>query len=239
MPAHRPLANGEKPMSRTAQIKLAPSILTADFGHLARQVQEIESAGGVDWIHVDIMDGVFVPNISFGPIVVSAVRRATSLPLDLHLMIVDPGRHVAAFVDSGATSITVHVEACTHLNRDLAEIQRLGARAGVALNPGTSSTALDAVIGDVDLILVMTVNPGFGGQKLIPSTIGKVARVRAMLDLAQSAAELEVDGGISAANVSDLTQAGATVVVAGSAILQHPKGIAEGIAALRRGVMQL
>jgi ribulose-phosphate 3-epimerase len=223
-------------MLRTAVIKLAPSILTADFGRLANQIHEIESAGGVDWIHVDVMDGMFVPNISFGPVVISAIRRATTLPLDVHLMVAEPGRYLGTIFDSGASSMTVHVEASVHLNRDLAEIRRLGARAGVALNPGTSTTAIDAVIGDVDLVLVMTVNPGFGGQKLIPSTIPKVARVRAMLDLAESAAELEVDGGIAVANAGDLVRAGATVIVSGSAILQHPGGIAEGVAELRRAV---
>jgi ribulose-phosphate 3-epimerase len=220
----------------TGQIQLAPSILTADFGRLASQIQEIESAGRVDRIHVDIMDGLFVPNISFGPIVVSAIRRATSLPLDVHLMIVDPGRYLNAFVDSGANWLTVHVEACRHLNRDLAEIRRLGARAGVALNPGTSPTSIDSVLADVDLVLVMTVNPGFGGQRLIPSTIAKVARVRAMLDLVESAADLEVDGGISAATADKVVRAGANVLVAGSAILQHPGGIAEGVTAIRHAI---
>jgi ribulose-phosphate 3-epimerase len=203
---------------------------------LASQIQEIESAGGVDRIHVDVMDGLFVPNISFGPLVVSAIRRATTLPLDIHLMIVDPGRYLTAFADSGANGMTVHVEACPHLNRDLNEIRRLGARSGVALNPGTSPTTIDSVLDAVDLVLVMTVNPGFGGQKLIPSTIAKVARVRAMLDLAESPADLEVDGGISAATARQAVKAGANVLVAGSAILQYPGGVAEGVAALRRAV---
>jgi ribulose-phosphate 3-epimerase len=151
-------------------------------------------------------------------------------------MIVDPGRYLSAFVDSGANGLTIHAEACTHLNRDLTEIRRLGARSGVAINPGTSPTAIDSVLDAVDLVLVMTVNPGFGGQKLIPSTLAKVARVRAMLDLVESAADLEVDGGISAATAREAVKAGANVLVSGSAVLQYPGGIAEGVAAIRRAI---
>ncbi|MGH2458363.1 MAG: ribulose-phosphate 3-epimerase, partial [Chloroflexota bacterium] len=149
-------------------VKLAPSILAADFGRLTEQVQEIERAGDVDRVHVDVMDGRFVPNLSFGPMIVSVVRRATRLPLDVHLMIVEPGRYYQAFVDSGANLLTVHVEACPHLYRDLEEIRKLGCRAGVAINPGTSPILIDSVLDVADVILVMSVSPGFGGQQFIP-----------------------------------------------------------------------
>ncbi len=223
-------------MTKRGPVLIAPSILTADFGRLTEQIHEIEAAGGVDRIHVDVMDGVFVPNITMGPVIVSAIRRATALPLDVHLMIVEPGRYLATFVDAGANGLTIHVEGSHHLNRDLVEIRRLGARSGVALNPGTSPITIDSVLDDVDLVLVMSVNPGFGGQKLIRSAIGKIARIRAMLDLVSSPAELEVDGGISALTAPDAVRAGANVLVAGSAILQHPEGIAAGVDAIRRAI---
>lgn len=215
-------------------IVLAPSILAADFGHLAEQVQELDRSGLVDRIHLDVMDGVFVPNLSFGPLIVAAVRRATSLPLDVHLMIVDPSRYYAAFVDSGANSLTVHVEACPHLRRDLDEIRRLGCRAGVAINPGTSPVHLDSVLDALDVVLVMSVNPGFGGQKFIPSSVAKIARVRHMLASAGSTADLSVDGGISSGTAGLVVQAGANVLVAGSAIFQHAEGIRAGLEALRQ-----
>ena len=215
------------------EIKLAPSILAADFGRLAEQVQEVERAGGVDRVHVDVMDGVFVPNLSFGPMIVAAMRRATRLPLDVHLMMVDPGRYYPAFVDAGANALTVHVEACPHLYRDLEEIRRHGCRAGVALNPGTTPTLIDSVLDVADLVLVMSVSPGFGGQRFIPTSVEKIRRIRAMLDRAGSNADLSVDGGIAPPTAGEVVRAGANVLVAGSAIFHHPKGIAAGLRELR------
>jgi ribulose-phosphate 3-epimerase len=221
-------------MKRPASVLLAPSILAADFGHLAEQVQEIDRSGLVDRVHVDVMDGVFVPNLSFGPLVVAVVRRATSLPLDVHLMIVDPGRYYPAYVDSGANFLTVHVEACPHLRRDLDEIHRLGCRAGVALNPGTTPVLIDSVLDALDIVLVMSVSPGFGGQRLIPSSVTKIGRVREMLETAGSTADLSVDGGISPETARAVVLAGANVLVAGSAIFRHAAGIRSGLEELRR-----
>jgi ribulose-phosphate 3-epimerase len=215
-------------------VHLAPSILSADFGRLAEQVAEVSRSGHADQLHVDVMDGRFVPNLTFGPMIVKAIRRATELPLDVHLMIVEPGRYYEAFAESGANAMTVHVEACPHLERDLVEIRRLGCRAGVAINPGTSPVLIDSVLDVVDVVLVMSVNPGFGGQAFIPASLRKIARVRAMLDQAGSGADLSVDGGISASTAGPVIQAGANVLVAGSAIFQHPGGIAEGLSDLRR-----
>src|SRR5579885_3269453 len=197
-------------------VKLAPSILAADFGRLTEQVQEIERAGDVDRIHVDVMDGMFVPNLSFGPIIVAAIRRATRLPLDVHLMMVEPGRYYQAFVDSGANALTVHVEACPHLYRDLEEIRQRGCRAGVAINPGTSPVTIDSVLDLAEIILVMSVSPGFGGQQFIPSSVGKIERVRRMLDETGSEADLAVDGGIAPPTAGRAVAAGANVLVAGS-----------------------
>lgn len=215
-------------------VKLAPSILAADFGRLTEQVQEIERAGDVDRIHVDVMDGMFVPNLSFGPMIVAVVRRATSLPLDVHLMMVDPARYYPAFVESGANALTVHVEACPHLYRDLEEIRQRGCKAGVAINPGTSPLLIDSVLDVTDVVLVMSVSPGFGGQKFIPESVGKIARVRRMLDQAGSRADLAVDGGIAAATAGEVVRAGANVLVAGSAVFRHPRGVAEALRELRR-----
>jgi ribulose-phosphate 3-epimerase len=223
-------------ISDAKKVRLAPSILSADFGHLAENIQELERTGDVDRIHIDVMDGLFVPNLSFGTLIVAAVRRATSIPLDVHLMTVDPGRYYATYVDSGATSLTVHVEACPHLNRDLTEIRRLGARAGVAINPGTPVGSLDAVLGAVDIVLVMSVNPGFGGQKFIASSLDKVGRVRRLLDRAGSRADIAVDGGVGPVNARQLVDAGANVLIAGSSVFSNPLGIGAGVAALRRSV---
>lgn len=217
-------------------IKLAPSILAADFGRLAEQVQEVERAGDVDRLHVDVMDGLFVPNLSFGPMIVSAIRRATRLPLDVHLMIVDPSRYYAAFVDSGASALTVHREACPHLYRDLEEIRKRGCRAGVALNPGTSPLLIDSVLDVTEIVLIMSVSPGFGGQQFIPSSLAKIRRVREMLDRVGSSADLSVDGGIAPDTAGDVVRAGADVLVAGSAVFHHPGGIAAGIRDLRASV---
>lgn len=217
-------------------IKLAPSILAADFGRLAEQVQEVERAGDVDRIHVDVMDGLFVPNLSFGPMIVAAIRRATRLPLDVHLMMVDPGRYYAAFVESGANALTVHQEACPHLYRDLEEIRKRGCRAGVAINPGTSPLLIDSVLDVTDIVLIMSVSPGFGGQAFIPASVDKIRRVRDMLDRAGSTADLAVDGGIGPDTAGEVVRAGADVLVAGSAVFHHPGGIARGLRELRASV---
>lgn len=214
------------------QIKLSPSILNADFGHLAEQVHAAEAAGA-DYLHVDVMDGQFVPNISLGPAIVAAIRQATTLPLDLHLMIEEPHRFLREFVKAGASIMTVHAEAVRHLHATVAAIQDAGVRAGVALNPATPLSAVEEVVDRLDLLLVMTVNPGFGGQSLIPETLGKIERARAMLDARGARAELEVDGGVKLENVAEVVRRGARVVVAGSAIFVGGAGIAGNTAALR------
>lgn len=200
---------------------IAPSVLSADFARLGEEVLDVER-GGADWIHLDVMDGRFVPNITIGPLVVQAVRRVTKLTLDVHLMIVEPERYIADFAAAGADIITVHAEACTHLQRTLAEIRRLGKRAGVSLNPHTSEDCLRYVLDDLDLVLVMSVNPGFGGQKFLPSQLPKIERIRAMLDAAGSSAKLEVDGGVTPETIGPLVKAGADVFVAGSAVFARP-----------------
>jgi ribulose-phosphate 3-epimerase len=218
-----------------SRLKIAPSILSADFGQLAQQVAEAEAAGA-DYIHVDVMDGHFVPNITIGPLVVQAVQRATRLPLDVHLMIEAPERYLADFCNAGADILTVHVETCPHLHRTVQAIQELGCRAGVTLNPSTPAESLVEILPYVDLVLVMTVNPGFGGQAFIESMVPKIQRVRAMLDDIGSQAELEVDGGIDPGTAPLVFQAGANVFVSGSAIFGAEEGITEAIAALRDAV---
>ena len=213
-------------------IKLAPSILSADFSRLGEQVRAAEEAGA-DYIHVDVMDGNFVPNLTLGPDVVAAVRRSTGLPLDVHLMIRSPELLVPRFVDAGASIVTVHQEACTHLDFVLSLIRRLGARAGVGLNPGTPIGMVEEVLAQVDLVLVMTVNPGFGGQKLIPAGIDKVGRMAELLASRGSEAELEVDGGVNPGNARALVDAGARVLVAGSSVYNKQGSVPENIAALR------
>ena len=214
------------------QIKLSPSILNADFGRLAEQVREAEAAGA-DYLHVDVMDGQFVPNITLGPAIVAAIRQASSLPLDLHLMIEEPRRFLREFVDAGAGIMTVHAEAVRHLHATVAAIQDAGVKAGVALNPATPLSAVEEIVDRLDLLLVMTVNPGFGGQALIPETLDKIARARALLDTRGARAELEVDGGVKAENVAEVVRRGARVVVAGSAIFVGRGGIQANTAALR------
>jgi ribulose-phosphate 3-epimerase len=213
-------------------VKIAASILSADFARLGEQVKEAE-AGGADWIHVDVMDGHFVPNITVGPPVVRSLRAATSLPLDVHLMITAPDRFLAEFVHAGANRLTVHVETCDHLHRTIQVIRELGAKPGVTLNPGTPLSSLQEILPDVDLVLVMSVNPGFGGQSYIPSSTGKIARLRSMLDGIGSSAEVEVDGGIHADTVRTVVEAGATVLVAGSAIFNDQAAVAENIQLLK------
>ncbi len=217
-------------MSRS--VKIAPSILSADFARLGSQVAEAEAAGA-DWIHVDVMDGRFVPNITIGPLVVEAVKRSTRLPLDVHLMIVEPERYVEAFVAAGADRVTVHAEACLHLHRTIQQIRDLGAKPGVVINPATPLSAIEEIAADVDLILIMSVNPGFGAQKFIEASVDKIARTTALCERAGSLAEIEVDGGIDVRTAPRVVAAGATVLVAGNAIFKHPDGIAAAIAALR------
>ena len=214
-------------------IKIAPSILSCDFGRLAEEVGEA-SACGADWIHVDVMDGHFVPNITIGPAVTAAVRAATDLPVDVHLMIEHPERHLAAFADAGADYLTVHQEVCPHLHQTVHEIRELGVRPGVTLNPATSLTSLADILPEVDLALIMSVNPGFGGQSYIPSSTRKVERLRRMLDeVGSNDVELEVDGGVNTKTAGLVSAAGATVLVAGSAVFRHAGGIAEAIRLIR------
>jgi len=198
-------------------VRLAPSILSADFASLGAQVASAER-GGADQIHLDVMDGHFVPNLTIGPAVVAAVRRVTRLPLDVHLMVTDPDRFVEAFAEAGASILTVHVEVLPHLNRTIQAIKRLGCLAGVALNPSTPLSAIEEVADQVDLVLVMSVNPGFGGQAFIPQSESKIARVRQLLARAGSHADIEVDGGIDQGNVGQVVAAGATMIVAGASI---------------------
>ena len=205
-------------------VRIAPSILSADFAHLARDIAAVE-AGGADLIHVDVMDGHFVPNITIGPPVVRAVKRVATRPLDVHLMITDPDRYLEAFVEAGAAMLSVHVEVLPHLHRTLDAIKRLGAQAGAVLNPSTPVHALEEVARDVDFVLVMSVNPGFGGQRFIPGSVDKIRRVRALLDRAGSAAPIEVDGGIDRDTVRGVVEAGASILVAGNAVFGggHPE----------------
>jgi ribulose-phosphate 3-epimerase len=214
------------------RILIAPSILSADFTRLGEQVAEAEAAGA-DYIHVDVMDGHFVPNITMGPMVVKAVRRVTRLPLDVHLMIEAPERHLPAFSQAGADHLIVHVETCPHLHRTVQQIHELGGRAGVTLNPATSVTTLEEILPYVDQVLVMTVNPGFGGQKFIEGMLSKIRRIRTMLDALGSQAELEVDGGIDPDTVPLVVEAGARVLVAGSATFGAKQAIADAIGQLR------
>jgi ribulose-phosphate 3-epimerase len=216
----------------SANLILAPSILSADFVNLGRELAACESAGA-DWIHVDVMDGAFVPNITVGPLVVEACRRGTKLPLDVHLMIEQPERHIESFAKAGADRLTVHVETCPQLADTLKFIKSLGVKPGVTLNPSTSANLLQPVLHLADLVLVMTVNPGFGGQAFIPEMLTKVTEVRRMLDEIVSKAWLEVDGGVSEQTIPKLKAAGATAFVAGNAVFKHPQGPAAGVQALR------
>jgi ribulose-phosphate 3-epimerase len=216
-------------------IKIAPSILNADFGHLAEAIQHAE-AGGADWIHVDVMDGLFVPNLTLGPMVVEAIRRATRLPLDVHLMIDDPRRYITRFREAGADWLTIHLEADRHPHRTLGEIRALGAKAGMALNPGTTVAMIADLVDQLDLLLVMSVNPGFGGQSFIPNALHKLTQARAILAERNPQCELEVDGGVKPANAPLLAAAGATVVVAGSFVYLEGHSPEANIAALRRAL---
>ncbi len=210
---------------------ISPSILSADFARLAEAVQMVEAAGA-DWIHVDVMDGHFVPNLTVGPPMVEALRKVTSLPLDVHLMMTNPDEFIPEFVDAGADLLTVHVEACPHLHRTVQSIKERQVKAGVSLNPATSVTSVEEILGDVDLVLVMSVNPGFGGQQFISSSLDKIRRIRTMINNSRSSAHLEVDGGVNLTNAASVIQAGANVLVAGSAIFGS-KNIPETIRQMR------
>jgi len=214
-------------------IALAPSILSADFARLGEQVAEVEAAGA-DRIHIDVMDGHFVPNITIGPLVIRALRRVTRLPLEAHLMITEPDRYLEAFAEAGADGLTVHVEGAIHLHRTLESIVKLGRRVGLALNPATPATVLDEVLSELDLVLVMTVDPGFGGQDFIASTVPKIRRIRELIDRVRPACELEVDGGIHPETAPLVVEAGARVLVAGSAVFEDPAGVRAGMQRLRR-----
>jgi ribulose-phosphate 3-epimerase len=216
-------------------IKIAPSILAADFARLGEQVKEAEAAGA-DRIHVDVMDGHFVPNITMGPVVVKALRPITRLPLEVHLMIAEPDRYLDAFAQAGADTLEVHVEGAINLHRTLQHIRHLGKKVGVVLNPATSPVMLAEVLGDVDVVLVMTVNPGFGGQEFISSTLSKIRRVRQMIDQIRPKADLEVDGGIEPHTAPQAVHAGACVLVAGSAVFGAADGVAAAIERLKAAV---
>ena len=218
-------------MSRSAP-RIAPSILAADFAVLGAELASIQ-AGGADWVHVDVMDGRFVPNLTIGPLIVEAVRRSTSLPLDVHLMIVEPERYVEEFVRAGASTVGIHAETCPHLHRSVAQIREAGARASVVLNPSTPAASIEFVLDDVDQVLVMTVNPGFGGQKFIEGMLGKIETLRRWIDDRGLDVALEVDGGIGPETIVRAARAGADVFVAGTAVF-GAKDRGKAIAALRR-----
>jgi ribulose-phosphate 3-epimerase len=213
-------------------VKIFPSVLSADFRHLGQQIEEIAGAGA-DGVHLDVMDGRFVPNITIGPFIVEAVRQATTLPLDVHLMIVEPERYIGDFARAGADMISVHQEACPHLHRTVQQIKQLGKKAGVVLNPSSPLVTLEEVLTEVDFILLMSVNPGFGGQRFIEASVEKVRRLRQRLAACGAHAEVEIDGGIDSKTAPRVVAAGATMLVAGSAVFRAPGGAGAGVRQLR------
>ncbi len=217
-------------------VRIAPSLLSADFGALAEAARVCYSAGA-ESLHFDVMDGQFVPNLTFGAQVLEALRPVCPARFEAHLMVVQPERFIEGFVQAGADVVTVQAEACTHLQRVLAQIRQAGASAGVALNPATPLNVLEYVLADIDLLLIMTVNPGFGGQQFLPAMMRKIEEARRLLDAARSSIELEVDGGVEPSNVAEVVRAGARTLVAGTSVFRHPKGAAEGIRALRNAAM--
>ena len=221
----------EKTLGR--MIKIAPSILSADFANLAQEIERVER-GGADVLHVDVMDGHFVPNITLGPPVVSSLRKITELPLDTNLMIQEPSRYISEFIRAGANWLSIHAEADPHLNRTIRYIQNQGARAGVAINPATPLSALEEILPDVDFVLIMSVNPGFGGQQFIPASLQKIRRLREVIASNGCRAEIEVDGGIGPHNLQDVLTAGAEVIVAGSAIFSRGADATEAVRELKK-----
>ena len=228
-------AQGRAIEHRAGNVKLAPSILSCDFGRLAEEIAAVE-AGGADWIHVDVMDGHFVPNLTIGPVVVEGARRSTDLPLDVHLMIEQPDRYLSEFADAGADLITVHVEATENLHATLGRIRELGIKAGVAVKPGTPLKSVKPAADLIDLLVVMSVEPGFGGQSYIPESTDKVRRARVLLSGEGRGAAVEVDGGVDETNAAELGEAGADVLVAGSAVYGHRGGPRKGAQALRQAL---
>ena len=221
-----------------SNIKIAPSFLTADLSRIAEEVRAVEEAGA-DYLHLDVMDGHFVPPITFGPLVVEAFRKVSRLPLDVHLMIEEPERHIEAFAEAGGDIINIHVEATPHAHRVLQQIRSLDKRAGICLNPSTPPTAIEELLADADQVMVMGVNPGWGGQALIPATLAKVRRVRAMLDERGLAAEIEVDGGVKAHNAASCAAAGARVLVAGSVVFNDKAPPGENLRELRKALREV
>ena len=217
-------------------IKVAPSILSADFGILRDQVVEAQE-GGADYIHIDLMDGQFVSNLTMGPLIVDAVRKSTDLPLDVHMMVLEPGRFVNELVDIGADILTVHFESANHIHRTILDIKNAGAKAGIAVNPGTSFEVAKELLDQIDLVLVMTVNPGYSGQEFIKSMLPKIKNVRNMLDNSVAEVELEVDGGINVDTVPSVVEAGADIIVAGSAVYNQKYTVAQSIKNIRERIV--